>query len=106
LTSAIAVTETLPYSMRASGMALFVWCQNATLCANQWINPISLDAAGWKVSRELCLDRDWGRVLTLSPALQFYFVFIATLIFFNVMIYFYFVECVPSPVKLPLLGEY
>ncbi|GAA5954603.1 hypothetical protein JCM8115_004639 [Rhodotorula mucilaginosa] len=64
------VTETLPYSMRASGMALFVWCQNATLCANQWINPIGLDAAGWK----------------------FYFVFIATLIFFNVMIYFYFVE--------------
>lgn len=51
--SAIAVTETLPYSMRASGMALFVWCQNATLCANQWINPIGLDAAGWKVSHEL-----------------------------------------------------
>ncbi|TKA53211.1 hypothetical protein B0A53_04067 [Rhodotorula sp. CCFEE 5036] len=64
------VTETLPYSMRASGMALFVWCQNATLCANQWINLIGLDAASWK----------------------FYFVFIATLIFFNVMIYFYFVE--------------
>jgi hypothetical protein len=31
---------------------------------------------------------------------------VATLIFFNVMIYFYFVECVFSPIKLPLLGEY
>ncbi|GAA5989632.1 hypothetical protein JCM10908_000561 [Rhodotorula pacifica] len=64
------VTEVLPYSMRASGMALFVWVQNATLCANQWVNPIGLDAAGWK----------------------FYFLFIATLIFFNIMIYFFFIE--------------
>ncbi|GAA5990719.1 hypothetical protein JCM10908_003204 [Rhodotorula pacifica] len=64
------VTEILPYSMRASGMSFFIWVQNATLCANQWINPIGLEAIGWK----------------------FYFVFIATLIFFNIMIYFYFIE--------------
>jgi hypothetical protein len=62
-------TEVLPFSMRASGMAAFVWVhkfsffsltlssslplpaqmQNATLCINQWVNPIALEAAGWKV---------------------------------------------------------
>ncbi|GAA5848108.1 hypothetical protein JCM8547_004411, partial [Rhodosporidiobolus lusitaniae] len=35
-------TEILPFPMRASGM---VWMQNATLCINQWVNPIARDAA-------------------------------------------------------------
>ncbi|GAA6023124.1 hypothetical protein JCM8202_004682 [Rhodotorula sphaerocarpa] len=63
-------TEILPYSLRASGISLLIWVQNATLCANQWVNPIGLGAAGWK----------------------FYFLFIATIIFFNIMVWWKFVE--------------
>ncbi|BGP40506.1 hypothetical protein JCM10449v2_004468 [Rhodotorula kratochvilovae] len=63
-------TEILPYSLRASGMALFVWCQNAALSLNQWINPIGLEAIGWK----------------------YYFIFMATLIMYLVLIWFLFVE--------------
>ncbi|GAA5896887.1 hypothetical protein JCM8208_007116 [Rhodotorula glutinis] len=63
-------TEILPYSMRASGMALFVWMQNASLCLNQWINPIGLEAVAWK----------------------YYFVFLCTLIMYLVLIWFLFVE--------------
>ncbi|GAA5848141.1 hypothetical protein JCM8547_004420 [Rhodosporidiobolus lusitaniae] len=63
-------TEILPFSMRASGMAFFVWMQNATLCINQWVNPIALDAAGWK----------------------YYFIFLAALIVYIILIFFFFVE--------------
>ncbi|GAA5822744.1 hypothetical protein JCM11251_004363 [Rhodosporidiobolus azoricus] len=63
-------TEVLPFSMRASGMAFFVWMQNATLCINQWVNPIALEKAGWK----------------------YYFIFLAALIVFLIIIYFAFVE--------------
>ncbi|GJN90853.1 hypothetical protein Rhopal_003867-T1 [Rhodotorula paludigena] len=63
-------TECLPYSLRSSGMALFTWMQNAALSANQWLNPVGLEAIGWK----------------------FYFVFLATLIMYLVLIYFLFVE--------------
>ncbi|GAA5854758.1 hypothetical protein JCM5353_007620, partial [Sporobolomyces roseus] len=41
-------TEILPYSLRASGMALFVWLQNATQTFNQFVNPIGLEAISWK----------------------------------------------------------
>ncbi|GAA5916405.1 hypothetical protein JCM5296_005650 [Sporobolomyces johnsonii] len=41
-------TEVLPYSLRASGMAAFVWLQYAAVVFNQWVNPVALDAAGWK----------------------------------------------------------
>ncbi|GAA6059513.1 hypothetical protein JCM10212_006011 [Sporobolomyces blumeae] len=41
-------TEVLPYSLRSSGMALFVFLQNVTQVFNQWVNPIGLEAAGWK----------------------------------------------------------
>ncbi|GAA6029367.1 hypothetical protein JCM8097_003640 [Rhodosporidiobolus ruineniae] len=63
-------TEILPFSMRASGMAFFVWMQNATLCINQWVNPIALEKAGWK----------------------YYFIFLAALVVFLVIIWFSFVE--------------
>ncbi|GAA6004784.1 hypothetical protein JCM10207_001013 [Rhodosporidiobolus poonsookiae] len=63
-------TEILPYSMRASGMALFTWMQNASLCANQWVNPIALEAAGWK----------------------YYFLFLASLIAYLITIWFFFPE--------------
>ncbi|GAA6029518.1 hypothetical protein JCM8097_003718 [Rhodosporidiobolus ruineniae] len=63
-------TEILPFSMRASGMALFIWMQNATLCVNQFVNPIALDKYAWK----------W------------YFIFLVALVIFLVVIYFTFVE--------------
>ncbi|BGP39733.1 hypothetical protein JCM10449v2_003684 [Rhodotorula kratochvilovae] len=62
-------TEILPYSMRASGLALFVWLKNATLCFTQWVNPIGLAAGGWN-----------------------YFLFFGTLSALVVIIYFWFVE--------------
>ncbi|GAA6029391.1 hypothetical protein JCM8097_003655 [Rhodosporidiobolus ruineniae] len=62
--------EILPFSMRASGMALFVWMQKATLCVNQWVNPIALEKAGWK----------------------YYFIFLGALIVFLILIWFTFVE--------------
>ncbi|GAA5869795.1 hypothetical protein JCM8547_005845 [Rhodosporidiobolus lusitaniae] len=63
-------TEILTFSTRASGMALYTWMMNATMCANQWINPIALEAAGWK----------------------FYFVFLAALIVLFLMHYRFLVE--------------
>ncbi|GAA6003137.1 hypothetical protein JCM10207_001766 [Rhodosporidiobolus poonsookiae] len=63
-------TEILPYSLRASGMALFIFGQKGSLAACQWINPIGLDAIGWK----------------------YYFVFFATLILYSVMLYLFFPE--------------
>ncbi|GAA6029462.1 hypothetical protein JCM8097_003691 [Rhodosporidiobolus ruineniae] len=63
-------TEILPYSMRASGMSLLTWMQNAVLCVNQWVNPIALEKAGWK----------------------YYFIFLAALVVFLLVIYFTFVE--------------
>ncbi|GAA5898005.1 hypothetical protein JCM6882_003305 [Rhodosporidiobolus microsporus] len=58
-------TEVLPYSMRASGLGLFIWLKNATL-----VNPIGLAAGGWK----------------------YYFLFIGTLAVLLVTIYFFFIE--------------
>ncbi|GAA5874290.1 hypothetical protein JCM8547_007554 [Rhodosporidiobolus lusitaniae] len=63
-------TEVLPYSMRASGIGLFIWLKNATLCFTQWVNPIGLAAGGWK----------------------YYFLFVGTLTTLTVVIYFYFIE--------------
>ncbi|BGP27282.1 hypothetical protein JCM10295v2_006246 [Rhodotorula toruloides] len=61
-------TEILPYSMRASGLALFIWLKNATLCFTQWVNPIGLAAGG-------C-----------------YFLFFAVLLCLLILIYTFFVE--------------
>ncbi|GAA6016598.1 hypothetical protein JCM11491_006009 [Sporobolomyces phaffii] len=40
-------TEILPYSLRAPGMALFVWLQNVTQVFNQFVNPVGLASSGW-----------------------------------------------------------
>ncbi|GAA5854284.1 hypothetical protein JCM8547_001763 [Rhodosporidiobolus lusitaniae] len=62
--------EILPYSMRANGMAFFVWMQKTTLCVNQWVNPIALQKAAWK----------------------YYFIFMGALIVYVLVIFFYFPE--------------
>ncbi|GAA5944754.1 uncharacterized protein JCM15063_002393 [Sporobolomyces koalae] len=41
-------TEILPYSLRSSGMGLFVWLQNITQVFNQFVNPVGLEAISWK----------------------------------------------------------
>ncbi|GAA6009976.1 hypothetical protein JCM10207_007502 [Rhodosporidiobolus poonsookiae] len=63
-------TEVLPYSMRASGLSLFMWLKNAALVFTQWVNPIGLAAGGWR----------------------YYFLFFGTLLVLIVLIYFKFIE--------------
>ncbi|GAA5954338.1 hypothetical protein JCM3765_004426 [Sporobolomyces pararoseus] len=41
-------TEILPYSLRAPGMALFVFLQNVCQVLNQFINPVGLESSGWR----------------------------------------------------------
>ncbi|KAH6887708.1 general substrate transporter [Thelonectria olida] len=40
--------EVLPYSIRAKGMATYVFSTKAAVFVNQYVNPIGLEAIGWK----------------------------------------------------------
>ena len=40
--------EILPYSLRAKGQAIFNVWQAGANAVNQWVNPIVLNAIGWK----------------------------------------------------------
>ncbi|KAM0335753.1 hypothetical protein ACHAQA_000803 [Verticillium albo-atrum] len=41
-------TEILPYRMRATGISILVFTNKAALFFNQFVNPIGMDALGWK----------------------------------------------------------
>ncbi|GAA5998046.1 uncharacterized protein JCM10292_002285 [Rhodotorula paludigena] len=62
--------ELLPYSLRAKGMSLFIWSQQASLVFNGFVNPIALEQIGWR----------------------YYFVWMATLTFYLVMAILFFKE--------------
>ncbi|KAJ5717568.1 hypothetical protein N7488_003214 [Penicillium malachiteum] len=62
--------EILPFSMRMKGMVLFVMVQNIAVTVNTFVNPIAMDAIGWK----------------------YYGVYIAILALYIVITYFYFPE--------------
>ncbi|KAJ6028326.1 hypothetical protein N7540_003902 [Penicillium herquei] len=62
--------EILPFSMRMKGMVLFVMIQNIAVTVNTFVNPIAMDAIGWK----------------------YYGVYIAILALYIVVTYFYFPE--------------
>jgi len=62
--------EILPYPLRAKGFTIFNFTISLALIFNQYVNPIALDALGWK----------------------YYFVYIAMLAFEGVFLYFYVVE--------------
>jgi MFS family permease len=40
--------EVLPYSIRAKGMATYVFSTKAAVFVNQYVNPIGLEAISWK----------------------------------------------------------
>ncbi|EEU33403.1 uncharacterized protein NECHADRAFT_56714 [Fusarium vanettenii 77-13-4] len=40
--------EVLPYSIRAKGMATYIFSTKAAVFVNQYVNPIGLDSIGWK----------------------------------------------------------
>lgn len=40
--------EILSYHMRMKGMALYIVVQNVAFTINTFVNPIALDAIGWK----------------------------------------------------------
>ncbi|CAJ0543771.1 Ff.00g039180.m01.CDS01 [Fusarium sp. VM40] len=40
--------EILPFSIRAKGMATYVFSTKAAVFVNQYVNPIGLDSIGWK----------------------------------------------------------
>lgn len=67
--------EILPYSLRAKGFNVFSFVISLALIFNQYVNPIALDALGWKyyVSRarcpsvaDGCADSDLARVRLLA----------------------------------------
>ncbi|KAJ5721735.1 sugar transporter [Penicillium malachiteum] len=62
--------EILPFSMRMKGMVLFVMIQNIAVTVNTFVNPIAMDAIGWK----------------------YYGVYIAILALYIVVTYLYFPE--------------
>lgn len=41
-------TEILPYRLRAMGLSILVFANKAALFFNQFVNPIGMDALGWK----------------------------------------------------------
>ncbi|GAA5889852.1 hypothetical protein JCM6882_004342 [Rhodosporidiobolus microsporus] len=63
-------TEVLPYSLRASGLSMFMWLKNAALTFCQWVNPIGLEAGGWR----------------------YYFLFFGILLVLLLIIFFFFIE--------------
>lgn len=40
--------EILPYALRAKGFNIFNFVISVALIFNQYVNPIALDALGWK----------------------------------------------------------
>ncbi|KAJ5379862.1 sugar transporter [Penicillium cataractarum] len=62
--------EILPFSLRMKGMVIFIMVQNVAVTVNTFVNPIAMDAIGWK----------------------YYGIYIAILAGFIVVIYFYFPE--------------
>ncbi|KAK2669801.1 Sugar/inositol transporter [Fusarium oxysporum f. sp. vasinfectum] len=40
--------EVLPFSIRAKGMAAYVFLTKAAVFVNQYVNPVGLDSIGWK----------------------------------------------------------
>jgi hypothetical protein len=40
--------EILPYQLRAKGFVLFNFAISLSLIFNQYVNPVALDAIGWK----------------------------------------------------------
>jgi hypothetical protein len=40
--------EVLPYALRAKGFNLFLFMVNLSLIFNQYVNPVALEALGWK----------------------------------------------------------
>jgi len=47
--------EILPYNIRAKGMTMVFLCVDLALFFNQYINPIALDAIGWKYYIVYCI---------------------------------------------------
>ena len=52
--------EILPYPLRAKGFTIFNFTISLALIFNQYVNPIALDAIGWK----------YYVSFTLSPKIQ------------------------------------
>ena len=40
--------EILPYNMRLKGLSIELSVQSVALTFNQWVNPVALEAIGWK----------------------------------------------------------
>ena len=47
--------EILPYQLRAKGFVLFNFAISLSLIFNQYVNPIALDAIGWKYYIVYCV---------------------------------------------------
>lgn len=48
-------SEILPYRLRAKGLTLMFFCVDLSLWFNQYVNPIALDAIGWKYYLVYCV---------------------------------------------------
>jgi hypothetical protein len=56
LTPSPLKVEILPYRIRAMGMSVLVFANKASLFFNQLVNPIAMDAMGW---RYYCVYIGW-----------------------------------------------
>lgn len=73
-------------------MSLFVWLQNATLCTNQWVNPIALEAAGWLFYFGEKRCSSFPHPPPSLTSLPLFKVFLGALIVYFIAIWFTFVE--------------